>query len=178
MIKTLVILLTGFGPFQGVPENTSGRIIHELKRSIEQLCGEDKFTSSMVLRVTPGVLATVPLEDKEVILSFGVHPNTEIRLERGARNTYLGTSIDPNRPFGEVTWGSFVPTTLEGTLEGFRVQLGNESSAGDYVCNDTYYRAIQTGKRAYFIHIPTVQPSSDQRLIKALSEISCTLLDG
>lgn len=177
MLKVLMVLLTGFGPFYGVPENTSERILPELTTAIELLCGEGKTFSPKVLKVEPGTLGDSALESKEVILSFGVHPGSEIRIERAARNIFEGALIDPKRPLAEVSWGSFVPTSLEGEAHGFQVKLGNETSAGQYVCNDTYYRAIQAGKRAYFIHIPNTSKQFDKSLTAALSEISCTLLE-
>jgi pyroglutamyl-peptidase len=178
------ILLTGFGPFGSIKDNPAGRIVKPLQENLEKSCGESTKLKSLVLPVEPGTIESAGLADYSKVVSIGVDAGSSaIRIERAARNLYedpyTGESslIDPNRPKGEVLWGPFIPTSLEGEIEGFDVKLGDEWSAGTYVCNDTYYRLCEHDKKGFFIHIPNISPKQDTRLAKALSTVACSLFD-
>lgn len=180
---TRAILLTGFGPFAGVPNNPSGRIVHTLRSAIQKKCGLGSNFKSLLLPVQPGIISKA-LKNEDLIISVGVAGLSDsIRVEQYARNIYtdpdtaVSTIINPARPLGEAQQGSLVPTSFESKVGEFQVVLGDETSAGTYVCNDTYYRLIDTGKRAYFIHIPNVEPAQDQALVQTLSELSCAIFE-
>jgi pyrrolidone-carboxylate peptidase len=176
---TRLILVTGFGPFAGVSDNPSGRIARPLAEEILRRCPpEDVSVSSKVLPVEPGIISKLEPQRYEKVISLGVDPNqsTHIRPEQYARNVYLGSPIDPYRPLGEVVEGPALPE-LPSELEGFVVAKGTKASAGEYVCNDTFYRLCRTTRHGYFIHVPFVEKQKDQRLGKALAEIACRIFD-
>lgn len=141
-----------------------------------------KITSKK-LPVQPGIISENKLAQFSVVISMGVDEGTDrIRIERFARNWYFDPftgeerKIDTEQDKYHLLSGAPIPRSIPSFLEGFSIELGNETSAGTYVCNDTYYRLCRDHKRGYFIHIPGVKEERDELLAKSLSAISCTIL--
>lgn len=179
------ILLTGFGPFGGVSDNPSGRIIKTFHSEIDRLCGDSlSDVKSHKLPVNPGVISKFDLSNYHTIVNVGVASgSSEIRLERWARNRYtdpdtgLSTPIDSRKPLDYLVEGALAPTNLLPSYLGFKLSLGNEYSAGTYVCNDTYYRVSSTTRNGYFIHIPNIKKNRDKELSIALAQLSCQIFE-
>jgi hypothetical protein len=90
-----------------------------------------------------------------------------VRVETEARNQFRASkgatpvTIDARRaPKASVFTAPLPP--------GLGVALGDATSAGDFVCNDTFFRLRAAGTRAYFVHVPNVEPSADAALVGEL----------
>ena len=168
MMKTL---LSGFGPFGSVIVNPSARIA-------EQLGSEGVEGHDLHARVLPVSFAraaeTIRLELAthrfDLALLVGVDSKGDrIKLERCARNR-AGTAIpdsDGYQPTGSVLFdGPGVLTSkvdvdsLQAFLEDAGISLLISDDAGSYVCNHTYYAALEAIQlhdlptRCLFIHVP------------------------
>jgi len=179
-----LILLTGFGPFGEITDNPSGRVAHLVAEKIRARCAtQAAHLSSRVLPVRPGIIDEQDLKQYHTLISTGVDDSaTAIRVETHARNLYrdpdTGESapIDPQFPTDHTLSGGPLPPGITHAAGGFAITLGDETSAGSYVCNDTYYRACRAGVAAYFIHVPLIAPDRDEDLSTALAEVSCRIL--
>lgn len=162
------LLVTGFGPFPGVPRNLSGWLAQTIARS------RDAGAAAAVLPVCwHGAWAVLePLLEAErprVILSFGV--SSEARgfcLEQCAYNVAAAVSDMQGRPPAGGRLSENGPDMREATLPlgeiaatlasaGLPVSTSNDP--GRYLCNATLYRTLEwaeaTGSAtAGFVHIP------------------------
>ncbi len=182
----IAILLTGFGPFGGISNNPSGRVAKLLPTQIESTCGKPEWKiTSKKLPVRPGIISEENLKAYSTVISIGVDSGSDrIRLERYARNWYYDPDtgvehkIDPEEDKNHLLSGGEIPSDIPAFLNGFSIELGNETSAGTYVCNDTFYRLCREHKRGYFIHIPYVSEKRDVQLAASLAGIACKLLSA
>lgn len=171
------ILVTGFGPFPGVRDNPSERLVRRLaaNRRLRRIVGDDLHTAVLPTEWDPVRLATPQLlaeHDPDLVLHFGVHAKADgFRIERWARNR-AGTLPDAGgrgHPGGEIVKGAphtlrpVCPTqTLVSHLRGLGLPAEISTDAGRYLCNMLFYltalQARVTGRpRAVaFIHIPPV----------------------
>jgi len=179
----MLILLTGFGPFGDIADNPSGRIVEPLARELTRHCGQNVSFEPHQLEVKPGVIDSLFLDRYRKVLSIGVAASSSsIRIETIATNYYYdpetgeGTPIDPNRPTYATVTGGPLPLGIDSPVEGFEVELGGMGTAGNYVCNDTFYRICQKTRAGYFIHIPNTDPKDDSRLTTALGKLACRIL--
>lgn len=167
------ILLTGFGPFPGVPHNPSQAVVELLSTMAWR---EPVRLETMVLpteyeaasqRLTDGLLALRP----DACICLGVGKPGAIRLETLARNRDLGSAADR---VGEVRAGPIErdgPAIYQSTLplrrlerylrrESFPVEYSGD--AGGYVCNHCFYVARHLAEAqgaprlCGFIHLPNV----------------------
>lgn len=174
------LLVSGFGPFEGIPWNPSGALA--LRLGERPPAGVE--TRALEL---PVVFAEAARRLGEAISSFGpthvvglgvgVHP-TEVRIERFAVNLADVDERADNaggRP-GEEPLVSGGPTGYFATLPirdlvthlraaGFDARAS--TGAGTFVCNDLFYRTMHLctsmpdPPRAGFIHLPWVQGMKD-----------------
>jgi pyroglutamyl-peptidase len=175
------ILLTGFGPFPGVPVNPTGLLM-------ERIAADPAFFAEADLRAialeTAFASARAQLEKAsaefkpDVILSFGVATGErEYRVERIAENRDAckapdvegvlrsGEAIDPDGP---PTYAATLPVEkIEAALRAAVIPVRFSDSAGNYVCNHIFYAACRwvagaaPGARAGFIHVPDPAVSPD-----------------
>lgn len=202
-MAAMKILVTGFGPFPGVTENRSGRVLRELAAS-PALRGHELRVEEL-----PTVYAEVDARIDGLVASFkpdlciglGVWPGRAIRLERLARNATTSGAPDAT---GQVRkgvivegapadWPSSLPLeAIERRLleSGFAVTWSDD--AGGYVCNHAFFRACHAmrglGHAAAcgFIHVPATEvalpdwsPLSLARLAEAVEsaiEVAVKLL--
>ncbi len=167
----MTILVTGFMPFPGAPENPTMRIV-------EALDGDEIGGAAVTARVLPTVYgvfedALAPLIDgtkPRAVVSFGLSAKaTGFMLERTAVNTCgpgrpdMAGGLPPSRwldPTGPATCGSGLPLArIAEALRNAGLPWDWSDSAGDYICNLVFYRArrahpdLPTG----FVHIPYTQ---------------------
>jgi pyroglutamyl-peptidase len=164
------VLLLGFEPFEGFPVNSSWEAIRDLD-------GTTIRGAPVASRRLPVSYARVDAEiDKfltetapSIVVAFGLHPGSDIRLERIALNI---DHTEPERPDndgdaptdraispgGSTTLVSRLP--LEPILRRLRTDgLPARLSfhAGTYLCNHVFYRLLQTDLPAGFIHVPPLE---------------------
>lgn len=165
------ILLTGFGPFPGVPENASAAVVEQLAKAARELPD---------VRIVPAILpvdwqaapkqvaALIAAERPDIALHFGVSSRAKgIVFETLAHNCCVAREDAYGQlPASERILDDGVETltsTLPATAIVSRLQekaLPAELSedAGAYLCNTVLYVALDAcgalGARAGFIHLP------------------------
>ncbi|MCA9488789.1 MAG: hypothetical protein KC621_02680 [Myxococcales bacterium] len=151
------VLVTGFGPFPGVPDNPSGR----LARSVDGARIGDAIVTGIELPVhwdrgPDGALHAARELDAALVVGLGVAMGRAgVQVERRAVRVEVG------RPDarGEVAARLEGPQEVRATLDTTRLAsaLGARVSddAGRYVCNAWLYR-VTSGLRVPvgFVHIP------------------------
>jgi len=165
----LQLLVTGFGPFPGVPENPSERLAHVLANEPPPgWSARARVLSVAFARVGPELDAALAEGACDLVLGLGVHRGPYLRIERRARR-------DPTaqRPDNDGTPGVAVPRTedtpfaratelelapLLAALSGAPATWPRPSGdAGGYVCEHTYYHLLGAarahGARGLFVHV-------------------------
>lgn len=178
------VLLTGFGPFPGVPDNVSAKVVAALATAV----GERRPNVQVVTAVLPthwerGPALAARLIDElapAVVVHFGVASECAgLRIETTAVNVCGMTSdvsgafptqnvlcIDgPDQRLVSFAASEFVQELSD---QGWPVSLSD--NAGHYLCNAVFYATLEVAQRAAdeawvaFIHIP-----------RTLSDASVTL---
>ncbi len=195
MSKT--ILMTGFTPFPGAPENPTSVLIEAA------LSGQFKTPDGVVLK--PVLLPTefeaswavfrenLDAIKPDVIVQFGLSAKAQgFTLECIARNEITGATPDNSgyRSDGgqiEQTAPLVLPTGLPleeiyHALAAAGLPLEYSDSAGTYVCNHLFYKTMRLARgprpaRAGFIHIPYLTEQRDRleaegRIDKGLAAMS------
>jgi pyroglutamyl-peptidase len=164
------ILVTGFGPFPGVPDNASAPIVAALAKSVA-MPGIQLITEIIPVLWTyaRGVARDAMARAKpDAILHFGVSKRlTGFEIETRAVNLSgpkedLGGAVRPSKPLdiaGErVLEATLPPAILLGALrrEGYPARISRD--AGRYLCNALFYWSLADagagGPLVSFIHMP------------------------
>jgi pyroglutamyl-peptidase len=169
------ILLTGFGPFPGVPENATALLVPRLAKAARALFA----THDVVAEILPTEWARAPVRlmallagaDVVLALHFGASQSAE-----GFQLELIGRNVQTSQPdaAGEHPASERVidagPDLLAATLPVERIAarllgLGypcfTSSNAGTYLCNALLYhslaaaRALPIPRLAGFVHVPT-----------------------
>ncbi len=166
------ILITGFEPFGGHPENPSGMIA-------SQLDGEMHYGAKVVGGTLPVVYRAIDAQlpglidetQPAAILMLGLASTSEtMRFERLALNlddapapdndgdTRIDRVIDPTGP--AAYWSTLPLDEMAAALELHAVPVSFSRDAGGYLCNHVFFRArhcieqrrasVPTG----FVHLP------------------------
>jgi pyroglutamyl-peptidase len=196
------LLVTGFGPFPGIPKNPSAEAARRLARAQRwrRLGIEAK---AVELSTTYAALATElrpALDDHapDVLLMIGVAGRArEVRIEtRGVNRANLflpdaakarpsRLTLEPGGGFRTTRTGPLrqVPTVRR---HGFRVRASID--AGRYLCNASYFAALEQEIPVLFVHIPKpgralrkrpgAKPRSSwhDRLAAALTDVATDLV--
>ncbi len=191
------ILLTGFGPFPGVPRNPSQLVV---ERFPDELAGREvqRVVLPTIYDIAGPTIETRLVELRpDICLCLGVAKDIDLRLETVARNH--GTVAVPDES-GAVRSGPIAPNgpdTYACTLPFAAIQpaLGQRGvaarlsdDAGAYVCNHVFYTARHAIERrglataCGFVHVPPVAPGSGEDtdidgLIGAIRTIVELLID-
>jgi pyroglutamyl-peptidase len=166
------LLVTGFGPFPGAPENPTEALIKALAKEPADAVGAGTF-KTVVLPTAYGrswakLRRTYARFEPDMVVHFGLHGGANaIHIETVGVNL-----IDPKKPdasgstptSGRVRRGG--PERLSATLPADailaalkrnRILAQLSDDAGDYVCNATLYRSLHAapaGRTVGFIHVP------------------------
>jgi len=188
--RPLRILVTGFGPFPGAPDNPTGPLVRALARkprpakdsvTIKAHVFQTRYKA--VDRALPRLLKT---HKPDAIVMFGLATRSRaIRVETLARNR-----ISQHPDAGGFTPGPCAidaasrrgltvaaPTTaLLRALERTGVPARLSRNAGDYLCNYTLWHATKAAaephgpKLAAFIHVPPISARMTQATLLAAGE--------
>jgi pyroglutamyl-peptidase len=164
------VLITGFGPFPGVPDNPSAWLAESLAARAAPV-----FDAEIEARVFPtewGVAALTPdlysALQPSLMIHFGVSQRAEtLRLERFAYNRAAPCAdargaLPPAglvRAGGRARLGTKLPAArIADRLSAGGLPAVPSGSAGSYVCNYLYYHALDWAEQsdclALFVHIP------------------------
>lgn len=188
----MTILVTGFTPFPGAPENPTMKIV-------EALDGARAGGVRIVARVLPTLFAVFedhlsPLIAEiapRAILSFGLSAKaTGFMLERTAVNACGAGRLDagglsyPARwldPLGPATCTSALPlAAMAAALEEAGIPWDWSDSAGDYICNLIFYRTRRAhgGLPTGFVHVPYTEDQRARLGLEAEALSEAQLIDG
>jgi pyroglutamyl-peptidase len=185
--KPLKVLVTGYGPFDGYPDNPSG----DLAQAVGKLGIPGANVQVQVLPVEYGkvddFIAQIKKDPPDIILSMGAGPR-EIEVKAYNENAgvadvagNLGPGQGPIDPNGPATLNTTLPVdainkrlantfgsaaTLESTT------TPPDPGSGAYLCNYINYRLLQafqgTNTEAGFIHISAeTAPEEIQTILEA-----------
>jgi len=173
----LTVLLTGFGPFPGAPFNPTAGLARRLAArrrpafaDVSRIAHVFETSYAAVERELPALLKPVR---PDVVLLFGVATRSKyLRIEVRARNARspLFPDVDGDRPsagiiaLGEpgTRAGRAPQRALLAAVRAQRLPVRLSHSAGRYLCNFAYWRALAAVEGSHaplvsFIHVPTVR---------------------
>jgi pyroglutamyl-peptidase len=178
------VLLTGFGPFPGVPDNPSSWLAETLAQR-----GMPDVEAQLHARVLPTAWQAAELMPSlyeelqpHVMIHFGVSPRAKtFRIERFAHNR-AAQRADAHgvMPPAPVIWAEgadrfaseLSAPALAGHLRACGVAAAASRSAGSYVCNFLYYHSLawayrQPGSRLIlFVHVPPLDVLGQKALLR------------
>lgn len=176
------LLVTGFGAFEAVEANPSGAIARALDARPDVLGLEIPVSFTRGPAALDQALANHP-DPPAGILSLGVHPGPEFRLERRARAELSSERPDNDGELGSsLGWSGpdlVTALDLDPLLEALQT-AGAPSArlsddAGQYVCECIYRHALTRAAEleipALFLHVPPLASlalASQQPLAEAL----------
>ncbi|MCB9744865.1 MAG: hypothetical protein H6741_04055 [Alphaproteobacteria bacterium] len=171
-----MILVTGFGPFPGVPRNPTTQLVralHGARVAGETITGEVLPVS--YARAPARTLALARANPTRLVLGLGVAtsrtaPEVELRGRRVPAPSAqdVDASADPALPEGP----TFVPASLDARALAEGLGCGLSEDAGAYVCNAWLYSVTQglPGVPVGFLHVPAagLEPA---RLLQGLRSL-------
>ena len=174
---TTTILLTGFGPFPGAPDNPTEPLVAELVRRrypgfghVRRRAHVFHVSYEAVDRELPALIAR---EQPDALIMFGLATRSRhLRIETLARNTLnCGLPDAGGCVPGSATITFDAPAELPLPAPAHRLLLAARATgvptersrhAGGYLCNYLCWRAAEaarsgTPRLATFIHVPAVR---------------------
>ena len=162
------LLVTGFGPFPGVPVNPSAVVARRLAAFARRhgLAGGDVRLLILPTRygALPTHLAPALAEGPAVVLMLGVARKAKrVRVEFRARNRasrlFPDASGSVARRLALVAGGpaerrAGAAVKALATLRRHGIAAIPSHDAGRYLCNAAYYRGLAEGIPVLFVHIP------------------------
>lgn len=169
------VLITGFGPFPGVPFNPTAQLAAELAavrrpglERVVRIAHVFETSYAAVDRALPALLAEVR---PDIILLFGLATRTPyVRIETQALNRRSALFADVRgchptnvaiTPHAPIAVRSNAPhQRLAIAARQARVPARLSRNAGAYLCNYVYWRALElTGAEplVQFVHVPAVR---------------------
>ena len=169
-----IILLTGFGPFPGVPVNASQRLVKALARRARPQFPQHDVTCAILhteWQRAPHRVAMLAHRLQPVLtLHFGVASgSTSLRIERHAANACrIAPDAAGHVPrvaelmaAGEARHAVTIPVdAVYQTLAQSGIPVSLSDDAGGYLCNAVLYHSLSLHARAErpgrvgFIHLP------------------------
>lgn len=161
------VLLTGFGPFPGAPENPTAQIVETLAK--QRFEGVELVTcilpviwreaetriSALIHEVRPDVILHLGLATKRMTIGVETRARNETtRITPDAENIRRTSgTIDAKGPgLRQVRMDC---ARVVKTLHAASLEAEISDDAGDYICNHTLYLSLGTDvPRVGFIHLP------------------------
>lgn len=171
------VLITGFGPFPGVPRNISATVAERLGHAVRR-----RFPSAHVVfsalptewHIAPDHVGDLVADLRpRVALHFGVSEQAQgFVIETVARNhahkvdaAGMMPELPLLDPFGPPEMATQLPAArLRTRLERLGLPVRLSRDAGAYLCNAVFYRSVlaqraaDNGGRSGFIHLPVRVP--------------------
>lgn len=167
------LLVTGFGPFPGIPVNPSARLAARiaadlrLKRAgLAATCRLIPTEYAAAARLIPALIAE--LRPRAVLMLGVASKRKALSVELFARNRQsilhpdaagkrpASLLIAPGGPAILRGRAPMVRAKVAGNRAGFTTRLSR--SAGTYLCNDGYWRMLEAADGpCLFLHIPKVR---------------------
>ena len=177
----VTLLITGFGPFPGAPDNPSARLVARLARARRPALNAHVFATHIFPTSYAEIDRDMPMLIAKyrpaALVMFGLAARTPfLRVERQARNRVSPLFPDAQRvaPKANVI-RRHAPATLRGRAPLARLVAAARTSrvdcilsndAGRYVCNYTYWHGLEAAARrggpriVVFVHVPKLHARS------------------
>ncbi len=171
------LFITGFGPFPGVKDNPSARLVRHIAM-LDQKTGflEHVICHTHILptewgRAGDELAQQFAAFKPDMALHFGYSPQARgLVLERLAHNRRCGspdakgrrmacTEIEPGAPARLETFFDLNKLINSPPPANCDFQLSDD--AGTYLCNEIYFRSLRLSKTALFVHIPALQADDE-----------------
>ncbi|WP_375455079.1 peptidase C15 [uncultured Methylobacterium sp.] len=171
------LLITGFGPFPGMPRNPSAALARRLGGSVRLRLALGRCLRVRVLDTTYAAietqLAPALAERPAAVLMLGVASRAErIRVEARACNRASRFHPDASgRPSARLALDPHGPAARRSRVAGRALAIlrrhglaaGPSRDAGRYLCNASYFRALAEPCPVLFVHIPPVSRTKRPR---------------
>lgn len=171
---TTTVLLTGFGPFPGVPENASSLLVGRLAARARRRWPQVRFATARLPteweRGPARLAALLGSLEPDVTIHFGVSARARgLEIETTAQNACAAApdarDLLPqsllNEAGGPATRAATLPVErIAASLAAHAIAGGLSHDAGNYLCNGVLYRTLAwcsqrpRPARAGFVHIP------------------------
>ncbi len=168
------LLVTGFGPFPGAPENPSAALVRALAEERPETFGAGAFRAVVLptdyRRSWAALRRLYASFAPDVVVHFGLNAKAEtILVERAARKRCAPERPDaagfaPRSGLARRSGPETLTTTLPveeivAALSEAGFPAAASDDAGGYVCNATLYRSLAAAppngtRRVGFIHVP------------------------
>jgi pyroglutamyl-peptidase len=173
-----VILLTGFGPFPGVPDNATARLVPRLAKAARELFPSYNVVAEILptewTAATQKLAELIARPGTVVALHFGVARHAHgFRIERVGRNRCNSSEdaagcLPPADVLIEAGPAELICTfpaeRIVQRLERLGVPVAASDDAGGFLCNALLYHSLaaahsmETPRIAGFVHLPTDLP--------------------
>ena len=190
----MILLITAFGPFPGVPKNPSEALARQVAADrrwaglgVTAVVRVFATDYAAVARLIPAVLGE---ERPDVVLMLGVASRRRhLSVERRAANRAsilhpdvsgarpAGLSLHPGAPAFRPARAPLVAITVAAGRAGFRTKLSR--SAGTYLCNASYFHmlgALPPDRPCLFLHIPNTKGRASRNRLAAAVLAAARLL--
>jgi pyrrolidone-carboxylate peptidase len=179
-VESALLLISGFGAFEGVEENPSGALARTLDGDPGVVGVELPVTFRGSAQAWDEALAGLAPRRPVALLSLGVHPRASFRLER-----FAGATLSMDRPDCAGETGAEVsgsmgggPGDLATTFElepladalragGWEGEVEHSQDAGGFVCQRIYrhvlVRGAELGVPGLFLHVPPLAAAPLER---------------
>lgn len=178
------VLVTGFGPFPGVPVNPSEAIVAALGRVPGARLTRRRLTTTWDgLPTLDGLLAGV-----RIGVHVGVAPRARrLRIETVAVDArqpapdVAGRLPAPSPTSGAVRRGRAVAAPLVAAARAAGVPAGISGDAGRYLCNALYFRSLAAATTAVrphlavFVHVPPPAVQRGRRLADLTAAVAAVI---
>ena len=167
-------LITGFGPFGDIKENPAA--------ILAEASGRPFAVIEVAYLAADDFLSKLDLGSFDRLIMLGVAAGRDhLSIELFARN-WKGDAKDVREEGAEGLIEAGAPLLLEGTLwtaenasqiVAFDPRVRISMDAGSYLCNYTYFRALQhiSGKRVGFLHVASQEKMSIEIQMLSLQKI-------
>lgn len=169
------VLLTGFGPFPGIPENVSARLVADVGARARIAFAPHRFHVSILPTewdaAPQRLIALIARLRPAIALHFGVAKDADgFRIEtRGLNQCRMAIDAAGRMPSGAelisgapVAYEAGLPLEkIVSRLQDMQLPVSKSYDAGGYLCNSVLYHSLHaapnagTPLRAGFIHIPS-----------------------
>ena len=193
---TATVLITGFGPFPGMPFNPTGPLVKRLSRIRRPAVNDIRLHAHIFRTSYAAVDRDLPdlllRYHPDILLMFGVAGRTPyLRIETRAtnrRSTLLPDAAQTRMISGVIERGAQSTRPLRADAARLltaarraRVPALISHDAGRYLCNYLYWRALTYGnngtRQIAFIHVPKLARKSRPRAKSGRQHPSVTLDD-
>ncbi len=182
------LLITGFGPFPGVPHNASGVLARNLAHTAKRVFPNISIVHANLhteWKSTPTLLDTlVQTHRPNTMLLFGVsHQAKGFVVETSARNAAASVDAAGELPLAETLIANPTPTLrarlsaaqIVARLNARDLPARISHDAGTYLCNAAYFHALRLDAlldgqgRCIFVHLPANLPTTVTHTSQTLS---------